>query len=148
MKKGSVCDKQILSWLLIFFISNVLTKKCLLLLLSRFSLVDSVWPYGQQPTRLLCPWDSLGLSPSKSWHPIALEAQGSLGRVWVKSRKRRLQLSLLNIAFPWGETVGNDCGLWISSDTKHPLEYLLKSTKLMSDRHSYLPANGAALYFR
>ena len=21
---------------------------------------NSVWPYGQQPTRLLCPWDSLG----------------------------------------------------------------------------------------
>ena len=21
---------------------------------------DSVWPYGQKPTRFLCPWDSLG----------------------------------------------------------------------------------------
>ena len=28
-------------------------------LLSRFSR-DSMRPYGQQPTRLLCPWDSLG----------------------------------------------------------------------------------------
>ena len=29
-------------------------------MLSRFSCVDSVWPCGQQPTRLLCPQDSLG----------------------------------------------------------------------------------------
>ena len=32
----------------------------LLLLLSRFSCVDSVRPHRQQPTRLLCPWDSPG----------------------------------------------------------------------------------------
>ena len=39
-KKGSVCDKQILSWLLNCFISNIITKKFLLWLLSRF---NSVW---------------------------------------------------------------------------------------------------------
>ena len=32
----------------------------LLLLLSHFSHVHSVRSYRQQPTRLLCPWDSLG----------------------------------------------------------------------------------------
>ena len=34
----------------------------LLLLLSRSVMSDSVQPYGQQPTRLLCSWDSLGMN--------------------------------------------------------------------------------------
>ena len=38
------------------------TLKSLLLLLSRSVVSDSVQPHRQQPTRLLCPWDS----PSKN----------------------------------------------------------------------------------
>ena len=29
---------------------------------------DSVWPYGLQPTRLLCPWDSLGKNTGVGCH--------------------------------------------------------------------------------
>ena len=29
---------------------------------------NSVWPYGQQPTRLLCPWDSLGKKTGVGCH--------------------------------------------------------------------------------
>ena len=29
---------------------------------------DSVWPYGQQPSRLLCPWDSLGKNTGVGCH--------------------------------------------------------------------------------
>ena len=29
---------------------------------------DSVWPHRRQPTRLLCPWDSLGKNTGMGWH--------------------------------------------------------------------------------
>ena len=41
-------------WLIVCFSCNMML---LLLLLSRFSLSDSVWPHGLQPIRLLRPWD-------------------------------------------------------------------------------------------
>ena len=34
--------------------------------LGRFSHVDSVRPYGLYPSRLLCPWDSLGKNIGKA----------------------------------------------------------------------------------
>ena len=40
----------------------------LLLLLSHFSRVDSVWPHTQQPTRLCCPWHSPGKNTGVSCH--------------------------------------------------------------------------------
>ena len=40
----------------------------LLLLLSRFSLSDSVWPHRQQPTRLRRPWDSPGKNTGVRCH--------------------------------------------------------------------------------
>ena len=40
----------------------------LVLLLSRFSTVSSVQPQGQQPTRLLCPWNSPGKNTGVGCH--------------------------------------------------------------------------------
>ena len=40
----------------------------LLLLLSRFSCVQSVRPHRQQPIRLLCPWDSPGKNTRVGCH--------------------------------------------------------------------------------
>ena len=40
----------------------------LLLLLSRFSHVNSVRLHRQQPTRLPCPWDSPGKNTGVGWH--------------------------------------------------------------------------------
>ena len=40
----------------------------LLLLLSRFSLSDSVWPHRRQPTRLPHPWDSPGKNTGVGCH--------------------------------------------------------------------------------
>ena len=40
----------------------------LLLLLSRFSHVDSVRPHRRQPTRLPCPWDSPGKNTGVGCH--------------------------------------------------------------------------------
>ena len=39
-----------------------------MLLLSRFSRADSVRPHRQQPTRLLCPWDSPGKNTGVGCH--------------------------------------------------------------------------------
>ena len=36
--------------------------------LSHFSLSDSVWPYGPQPTRLLCPWNFPGKNTGGGCH--------------------------------------------------------------------------------
>ena len=41
---------------------------CLLLLLSRFSRVDSVRPHRRQSARLPCPWDSPGKNTGVSCH--------------------------------------------------------------------------------
>ena len=43
-------------------------KARLLLLLSRFNVSDSVRPHRQQPTRLLCPWDSPGKNTGVGCH--------------------------------------------------------------------------------
>ena len=43
-------------------------RHMLLLLLSRFSRVDSVRPHRQQPTRLPHPWDSLGKNTGVGCH--------------------------------------------------------------------------------
>ena len=40
----------------------------MLLLLSCLSISDSVWPQRQQPTRLLCPWDSPGKNTGMGCH--------------------------------------------------------------------------------
>ena len=40
----------------------------MLLLLSRFSVSDSVQPQRWQPTRLLCPWDSPGKNTGVGCH--------------------------------------------------------------------------------
>ena len=40
----------------------------LLLLLSCFSVSDSVWPHRQQPTRLRCPWDPPGKNTGVGCH--------------------------------------------------------------------------------
>ena len=40
----------------------------MLLLLSRFSHVNSVQPHRRQPTRLLCPWDSPGKNAGVGCH--------------------------------------------------------------------------------
>ena len=44
------------------------TSLLLLLLLSRFVVSDSVRPHRQQPTRLLCPWDSPGKNTGVGFH--------------------------------------------------------------------------------
>ena len=53
---------------------------CVLCMLSHLSHVHSVWPYGLQPTRLLCPWDfpgkNTGVGCHALFHGIFL-AQGS-----------------------------------------------------------------------
>ena len=46
----------------------ITTMIMLLLLLSCFSLSDSVRPHRQQPTRLLCPWDSPGKNTGVGCH--------------------------------------------------------------------------------
>ena len=46
----------------------VLKQLRLLLLLSRFSLSDSVQPHRRQPTRLHCPWDSPGKNTGVGCH--------------------------------------------------------------------------------
>ena len=40
----------------------------LMLLLSRFSHVRSVWPHRRQPASLLCPWDSPGKNTGVGCH--------------------------------------------------------------------------------
>ena len=47
---------------------NLISCLLLLLLLSHFSRSDSVRPHRQQPTRLLCPWDSPGKSTGVGCH--------------------------------------------------------------------------------
>ena len=42
-------------------------KHCML---SHFSPVDSLWPYGLWPTRLLCPWNSPGKNAGVSCHTL------------------------------------------------------------------------------
>ena len=42
-------------------------SKCLLLLFSCY-VVSLLWPYGLQPTRLLCPWDFLSKNTGVSSH--------------------------------------------------------------------------------
>ena len=57
-----------------------------LLLLSHFSVSDSVRPHRRQPTRLLCPWDSLGKNTGVGCH-FLLQCMKvkvkSLSRVWL-----------------------------------------------------------------
>ena len=45
---------------------------------------DSVWPYGQQPTRLLCPQDSLGKNTGMGCHFLL--------------QRRQLATSITNLA--------------------------------------------------
>ena len=62
----------------------------LLLLLSRFSCVDSVRPHRQQPTRLPRPWDSPGKNTGVGCHFL-------LQCIKVKSESEVVQL----LATPW-----------------------------------------------
>ena len=41
-----------------------------MLLLSRSGMSDSVQPYGLQPVRLLCPWDSPGKNSGVCCHGL------------------------------------------------------------------------------
>ena len=54
---------------------------------------DSLRPHRQQPTRLLCPWDSLGKNTGVGCHFL-------LQCMKVKSEREVAQLSLL-LATPW-----------------------------------------------
>ena len=48
--------------------------------LSRSVMFDSMWLYGLQPTRLLCPWDSPGKNPGVRCHALLqgiFQTQGS-----------------------------------------------------------------------
>ena len=47
---------------------SILNLFLLLLLLSRFSVSDSVPPHRRQPTRLLCPWNSPGKNTGVGCH--------------------------------------------------------------------------------
>ena len=42
---------------------------------------NSVRPQGQQPTRLLCPWDSLGMNTGVGCHFLLHEMVLSLGKI-------------------------------------------------------------------
>ena len=57
-----------LFWSSAHFLSRLFVLMLLLLLLSRFSRVDSVWPQRRQPTRLPRPWDSPGKNTGVSCH--------------------------------------------------------------------------------
>ena len=54
--------------LIIFYKRCISICLALLLLLSHFSRVNSVWPHRQQPTRLPHPWDSPGKNTGVGCH--------------------------------------------------------------------------------
>ena len=68
-------------------------KTMLLLLLSRSVVSDSVQPHWQQPSRLLCPWDSPGKNTGVGCHFL-------LQCLKVKSESEIAQ-SCLILATPW-----------------------------------------------
>ena len=74
-----------------FFITQI--SQPLLLLLSRFSRVDSVWPHRRQPTRLPRPWDSPGKNTGVGCHFL-------LQCMKVKSESEVAQ-SCPTLATPW-----------------------------------------------
>ena len=45
--------------------------------------LDSLWPHGQQPNRLLCPWNFLGKNTGVSCHFLL---QGIFPTQWLKLR--------------------------------------------------------------
>ena len=75
-------------------IYTLLLLLLLLLLLSCFSLSDSVWPHGRQPTRLPHPWDSPGKNTGVGCHFL-------LQCMKVKS-EREVAQSCLTLSDPMG----------------------------------------------
>jgi len=71
---------------------KVLPSIChlLLLLLSRFSCVQPMRPHGQQPTRLLCPWDSPGKNNGVGCHFLLHNMPASLGNTAVTRRLEKV----------------------------------------------------------
>ena len=49
----------------IWIYTHMYKRECML---SHFSHVQPLRPYGQQPTRLLCPWNSLGKNTGVGCH--------------------------------------------------------------------------------
>ena len=54
-----ILQARILEWVTISFSTDTCSVSSVQLL-SRSVVSDSVWPHRWEPTRLLCPWDSLG----------------------------------------------------------------------------------------
>ena len=55
-------------------------------------LYSTLQPYGLQPTRLLCPWDSPGEDPGVGCHALL---QGNLPDPGIKPRSPALQADAL-----------------------------------------------------
>ena len=60
--------------------------------LSHSVVSDSLWPYGLQPTRLLCPW---GFSRQEYWSGLPCPPPGDLPNPGIKPRSPALQADSL-----------------------------------------------------
>ena len=67
-------------------ISSINTLCCV------FSPLDSLWPHGLQPTRLLCPW---GFSRQEYWSGWPCPPPGDLPNPGIEPRSPPLQVDLL-----------------------------------------------------
>ena len=56
---------------------------------------DSLRPHGLQPTRLLCPWDSVGFSRQEYWSGLPFPSPGDLPNPGIKPRSPALQTDAL-----------------------------------------------------
>ena len=54
--------------------------------------IDTLWPYGLQPARLLCPW---GFSRQKYWSALPCPLPGNFPYPWIESRSSILQADSL-----------------------------------------------------
>ena len=58
---------------------------------------DSLWPYGLQSTRLLCPW---GFSRQEYWNGWPIPSPGNLSNPWIKPGSPALQVDSFSAELP------------------------------------------------
>ena len=73
-------------------------------LLSCSVVFDSLWPYGVQPTRLLCPW---GVSKQEYWNGLPCPPPGDLPNPGIEPRSPTLQVNSLLSEPPGKPTNGS-----------------------------------------
>ena len=94
---------------------------------------DSVWPHGQQPTRLHCPWDSPGKNNGVSCHFL-------LQCMKVK-RESEVAYACLTLATPWTAAPQASLSIINSQNLPKPTSIEL----VMPSNHHPLSSSSSAL---